>query len=44
MVYDMELFFKSYVTKYLELTKANMSALSKQAPTPYLPDDDKDYD
>ena len=32
------------VTKYLELTKASVSTLSKQAPTPYLPDDDKDYD
>ena len=44
MVYDMKLFFKSCVTKYLELTKANVSTLTKQAPTLYLPDDDKDYD
>ena len=38
------MFFKSYVTKYFDFTKANVSTLTKQAPTPYLPDDDKDCD
>ena len=44
MVYDMKQFFKSCVINYLELTKANVSTLTKQAPTPYRPDDDKGYD
>ena len=37
IVYDMKLFFKSCVTKYLELTKSNVSTLSKQAPPLIFP-------
>ena len=44
MVYDMKLFSTSCLTKYLELTKASISTLTEQAPTPYLLDDNKDYE
>ena len=32
------------VKVYLKLAKHNESMLNKPAPTPYLADDDKDYD
>ena len=44
MLYDMKQFFMGCVKVYLKLAKQNKSILNKPAPTPYLAEDDKDYD
>ena len=42
--YDMRQFFSACVTTYLKLTGKDESVLQRPAPTPYLADDDKEYD
>ena len=44
MRYDSKHLFMGYVKVYLKLAKQNEPILNKPAPTPYLADDDKDYD
>ena len=44
MLHDVKHLFMVCVKVYLKLAKQNESILNKPAPTPYLVDDDKDYD
>ena len=44
MLYDMKHLFMGCVNVYLKLARQNETILNKPTPTPYLADDDKDYD
>ena len=42
--YDMRQLFSACVDQYLKLSKTIEKVLQKKAPTPYLADDEKEYD
>ena len=42
--YDMRQLFSACVDQYLKLSKSIEKVLQKKAPTPYLADDEGDYD